>query len=325
MDIIVRQIAILIILGTMGYIFVRSGYLPKNTGQYVSKLVIRVTAPALLITNMASYEFTLQTIKDGFWIALIFVAISLLGFPVGTILARTVKVEGSTANVFKTHCITGNVGYLAVPLLNNIYGSRGLIYANFAGISTELLIWTVGIYLVNRHSNKSIKDNLKHLVNPGIIAFLTGLFLSLINIKQMAENSVVVGEIYSIFYKTLNPLGNITLYLVMIFIGMSIAEAGEGGIVRILKNKNSYILSFYKLLVMPGIALLVLMIIGPGLSSFVKTIVVLTLAMPCASVIPVLAAQYGSDYKFATNNVVVSTILSMLTLPVMMYIVQRLF
>jgi predicted permease len=325
MDIIVRQIVILVILGSLGYIFVRTGYLPQNTGQYLSRLVIRVTAPALLITNMASYEFTLQTLKDGFWIVIIFCAISLLGFPVGAIFARIFKLEGATANIFKTHCITGNVGYLAVPLLNNIYGSKGLIYANFSGITTELLIWTVGIYLVNRHSNKSAKDNLKHLINPGIIAFLTGIFLSVINIKQIAENNIVVWEIYDIFYKTLNPLGNITLYLVMLFIGMSIAEAGEGGIVKILKNKHSYILSLYKLLVMPGIAFLATILAGAGLSSFAKTIVVLTLAMPCASVIPVLAAQYGSDYKFATNNVVISTILSMLTLPVVMYIVERLF
>jgi predicted permease len=75
---------------------------------------------------------------------------------------------------------------------------------------------------------------------------------------------------------------------------------------------------------MPGIAYVFFMLAGTTVDSFVKTIIILELAMPCAAIVTVLAARYGSDYKFATENVVYSTMFSMFTLPLVLYVLNTL-
>ncbi|NTV91311.1 MAG: AEC family transporter [Clostridiales bacterium] len=320
MYIILNQIAVLMILAVIGFVIEKTGYIPKNSGTYISNIVIRLTAPSLIVTTMSSYEFTSKTVKDGLWIAFLALAFMLFGLLLGVMATKMFMIEGATSNVFQAHTMLGNVGYLGLPLLNSLFGQKGLVYANFFSATLEILVWTLGVYLMNKHNGKAWKDNIKNIFSPSMIAFATGLILAAINIKQIANNNQFVGAIYNVIYKTLNPLGNITIYLVMIFIGISLAENGVGGINQILSKKMTFRLSFIKLIVLPATAFLSLHFLFPGLDQFVKTIIILELAMPCAAIVPVLAMQYESDYKFATENVIYSTLFSMLTLPIAMYV-----
>jgi predicted permease len=111
----------------------------------------------------------------------------------------------------------------------------------------------------------------------------------------------------------------------MIFIGISVAESNEGRLSDIFKKKLSFWISFIKLIILPAAAFLffyAIGLLGAGMDKFVITIVVLELAMPCATIIPVIADQYGSDQRFATENVVYSTIFSMITLPAALYLIN---
>ncbi len=322
MEIILNQIAVLMILAIIGFAATKTGYLPELSGTYISKFVINITAPALIVTTMSSYEFTAKTAKDGLWISFFALTFMFFGLLMGAVASKVMKIEGATANVFKAHTMLGNVGYLGLPLLNSLFGEKGLVYANFFAVTLELMVWTLGVYLLNKHNGIEWKENLKKLLSPSIIAFTTGLFLALINITQIASDYAVAGAIHNILFKTLNPLGNITIYLVMIYIGISLAENGLGSISEILNKKLTFRLSFLKLIILPATAYLIFKLLGPGIDQFVKTVVILELAMPCATIITVLAAQYGSDHKFATENVVYSTLFSMFTLPVVLYILN---
>ncbi|NJD01454.1 MAG: AEC family transporter, partial [Ruminiclostridium sp.] len=88
------------------------------------------------------------------------------------------------------------------------------------------------------------------------------------------------------------------------------------------KKYPTFVLAFFKLLVMPVLAFIVLFTLGKALDPFVRVITVLELSMPCATMIPALAAQYGSDHSFAADNVIVTTMLSMVTLPVILYFLK---
>lgn len=319
MEIIINQIAVMTIIAFIGWLAGRTGYLPEKSGMYVSRIVIRITAPALIVSTMASYDFTPRTITDGIWIGVCAFAFIVFSYAVGSLISSMLRLKDTASNIYRTHSMFGNVGYLALPLFKSIFGEKGLVYAVFFVIVHDTLVWTLGVYLLNKHKGNEWKENLKHLFNANTVSFVLGLFFALINLQHFVNANAGVKLIYNTLYNTLNPLGNTTLALIMLFIGLTLSESSLGSISGLIKKYPTFILAFFKLLVIPAIAFIFLFTIGKSLDPFVRVIVVLELSMPCATIIPALAAQYGSDHSFAADNVIVTTIFSMVTLPIVLY------
>lgn len=319
MAIIINQIAVMTILAFIGWLAGKTGYLPEKSGMYVSRIVIRITAPALIVSTMASYDFTPKTISDGIWIGVCALVFIMLSYAAGSAVSRLLKLKDTAANIYKTHSMFGNVGYLALPLFKSIFGEKGLVYAVFFVIVHDTLVWTLGVYLLNKHKGSQWKENLKHLFNANTVSFALGIIFATINLQHYVNENAAVRTVYELLFNTLNPLGNTTLALIMLFIGLTLSESSLGSISALKKKYPTFVLSFFKLLVIPGIVFVLLFTLGRGLDPFVRVIVVLELAMPCATIIPALAAQYGSDHSFAADNVIVTTLFSMVTLPVVLY------
>lgn len=322
MDIVINQIVIILLLALLGYLAGRSKYLPENSGLYVSKLVIKVTAPSLIIATMSAYDFTDKTLRDGLSISFAALCFLALAGLVGFAAARLLKLEGAGENVFRAHLMSGNVGYLALPLLKSIFGEKGLVYAVFFVIAHDVLVWTYGVYLLNRHRDSTFRENMKQFINANTISYVLGLIFAFTNLHRHIEASPVATALYDVLYGVLNPVGNMTLYLVMIFIGLTLAENRAEKLRELFEKHTTLILVSLKLLVIPALAFFILNLLGGLVDPFVKVILILELAMPCAAIIPALAVQYGSDHRLATDNVIYSTLFAMLTLPLFLYLLN---
>lgn len=316
---IVYQIVTLIMLGLTGYVSGKSRYLPDNAGTILSRLVIKLTAPILIVTTMANYDFDRKTLSDGIFIYIFGIVFLILAFVISSMMTKVLKLEGMTDSMYKMLSMFGNVIFLAYPLLKVLYGDKGIIYAVFYNVANDTLLWTLGVYLVNKHKTSDWKKNLKHLINGNTIAFSLGLFFMLINLKSLINSSnVIVKDIYKLVFDTFNPLGHTTVYLSMLFIGLILSEVKIESFSDLIKRYPLFVLSLFKLAVVPVIALVVLNMLGTLVDPFVKAIIVLQLAMPCGTIVPALASQYDSDYKFATEGVFVSTILGIFSLPLIL-------
>lgn len=324
MSIIINQVAALIILVVIGYIARKSGFLSDGADTVLSKVLIRITAPALVISTMTSYDFDAGTLSDGLWVGLLAIIFMYFSLFTGMLFSRVMKLEGSTANVFKAHLIFGNVGYLALPLFKAVLGERAVVVAAFFVLAFELLCWTTGVFILNKHKGLSFIDTLKKFISPNTISCLIGLIFALTNLHHTIQANAAATVVYNFFYSALNPLGNCTLPLVMMFIGISVANNPSGGFTAIVKKPVTLILSVLKLLVIPLAVLAILLLLGNLINPFVRTIVILDIAMPCAAMITALSAEYGSDIKQATDNVIYSTVLSLITLPLFMLILNYL-
>lgn len=322
MDIVVNQIVVILLLALLGYFAGRSRYLPENSGMYISKLVIKITAPSLIISTMAAYDFTEKTLRDGLTISLYTMGFLALACLIGLVGSRIMKLKGAEENVFRAHLMSGNVGYLALPLFKSLFGEKGLVYAVFFIIVHDVLIWTLGVYLLNKHGGKTWRENLKQFFNANTLSYLLGLIFAVTNLQHFIKASPVAEAIYNALYNTLNPLGNATLYLVMIFIGLNLAENRIEKLRELFEKHTTLLLAFLKLLLIPALAFIILSLLGGLVDPFVKAILVLELAMPCAAIIPALALQYGSDHKLATDNVIYTTLFAMLTLPLFMFLLN---
>jgi predicted permease len=313
------KIIMLGILAFIGFIAGKTGYLPESSGVILSRLVVKVTAPILIFITLAGNRITGAQLSNGIWIYIFGLVFMIFAFFIGHILSKNLKMGVATKSIFKMHFVFGNVVFLAFPLISSVFDAANvklaLTYAVFYNLANDTLLWTLGIYLVNKHKKSNWKDNLKHLINGNTIAFTLGIICILINLQDIVEHNSSVRAVYDVVFGTLKPLGETTFTLSMLFIGLILSEVKIKSKDDLLKRYPSVLLSVFKLLIIPFFAFFLLKMTGNFISPMAKGIIVIQLAMPCGTIVPALASQYDSDYRFATENVFFSTIICVFTLP----------
>ena len=317
---IIRQIGILIILALIGFISGKKKYLPDNSGIILSKLVVKVTLPALIFTTLTGYDFSRQEIIDGLLVYIFGFIFIIISYFVAKLVSDRLKIDGVKKNIYKMLSIFGNIAYMGFPLLEALFGSRGLIYGIFFQLANDTLLWTLGIYLVNKQSTKNWRDNIKHLFNINTLAFAIGILAIAVNFQELISRHKLLGTVYGVIFEALNPLGKSTTYISMIFIGLILSGTTVRHISDIFKKYSIFIFSFFKLLVIPIMAYIVLLVIGKNLDPLVVKVIVLQLAMPGGTIVSALTAEYNSDCQYATEGVFISTVLSVITLPLVLFI-----
>jgi predicted permease len=305
MKIIIEQILILGIIGLIGFIAFKLKAISKENNAGLVKVIIKITLPLLIFTTFAGTKLNSEIISNFpyLFIAAIF-SVSVL-FLLSRMSAKILKLDKENTALHNTHTMFGNVVFLGFPLLNAIYpGGEGLIYATVFQLGHDGLMWTWGIFILNNGSKTKSTKNWKHLINPTTISFILGIIFLLVKIK-----------IPELIFKPLSSIGHTTIYLSMIYVGGILAQVNAKSLIS---NLRSYILSFNKLILGPGILLLTFFIlIKLGVNIPEKAIVssVLQAAMPCMIIISVLAQEMGLNANQAVENIFVSSILSLITLP----------
>ncbi|MDF2985147.1 MAG: Auxin Efflux Carrier [Eubacterium sp.] len=318
--IIITQILILTLLGATGFAAGKGKLLPENSHKYISALILKITMPFLIFTTMGNYSFTGETLKNGFFIFLLGVVFILMGGLISLGPCKLMGIRDKALNIYVAQSMFGNVIFMAYPLLKAMYGDEGIVYAIFFNIANDAILWTLGVYLFNRHNSKNWRDNLSHLANPNTIAFLGGIIMIVLKAVSDIEKTAAYERVWEILYTTFNGLGHTTIYLSMVFIGLILSNVKIAGITDILSKSRYLVYSVFKLLIVPVLAIMFFKFTGNFFDVFVKRIVVLQLAMPSSTIVSALALQYDSDYNAATEGIFISTLLSIITLPFIVYL-----
>lgn len=322
--IIVNQIFILALLGFIGFVAGKKRYLPENTGTIISRVVVKLTAPLLIFITLAKRELNIESISSIIWVYLLGILFLVISFIFGSFASKIMRLKDATANIYKMHSMFGNVIFLAFPLLSSLFGDDGLFYAVIFSIANDTLLWTLGIYLVNKHKKTSLRENLKHLINGNTVALCSGLIVlaTRMILGRSINNIPYVYEVSGFIYNTLNSLGSTTFPLSMLFIGLILSEIKIQKLSDFKNRAHILVLAAFRLIIVPVLALLLLSFTGKWIDPIAKYVIILELAVPCGTIVPALAAEYGSDYRSATENVFVTTILGIITMPFIVYLMQ---
>lgn len=313
---ILTQILILFLLAAIGYISGKTGYLPEKTGLVTSKLVIRITMPALILSKMLSADFSADNYFDGLKLMGIAFGFLLLIYIFTLPFTKMMKLPDKSRHIYSMQTLFGNVIFFAFPLFQALFGDIGVIYALFFNIGNDLLLWTLGVYLAGRHKGGGFKNGLKHIFNANMIMFLVGTVLVLTKVSDKLKGGVL--------FQTADMIGKATSPLSMIFIGLVLAGAKTGFFKNIGKKFIVIMMSAQKLLIAPiliGAALLFAVKQG-WISDVVMMVAVLQFAMPVGTLTVSIAAEYDSDYEMAAEGVFASTLLSIVTLPLIAYLIK---
>jgi hypothetical protein len=315
-DIIIQQIVVLVILALIGLVATKLNIIRQELKTGLTKIIFNITLPFLIITRISSLEINKDILISWALIILIAAFAIILFLNIGRLTGRLLKLPPERAIVHTLHSGFGNIVFLGFPILNAVFpNGDGLLYGIIYFLTQNTLTWTLGIYILTKEKQQSKAKHLKKLLNPNTISFFVGLIMLLTGI-----------QIPGFLFDSLKGLGQTTLYLAMLYIGALLADIS----LKSIPNKRSALMvSMNKLLIGPMVLMLLLSLamvwIRPFIDHTALTVILLESAMPCGTMMVILARQYKKDDYYATQNMSLSTLLSIITLPFIFFLTQTLF
>ena len=278
----------------LGYIFRKAGMISDEGKSLLTDLVLYVTLPASIIKSF-QIEFNHQILVSCIVVIVVAAGIQVGAWLLGMILYPDFPDERKKVLQYATIC--SNAGILGNPIAEGIFGSMGLLYASIYTIPQRTFMWSIGLtYFTQAPDMKTLIKKVS--THPCIVSVVIGMLIMVFQIPVPGFLSLTIKNIAG---------GN--TFLAMSLVGTILAEVPF----RSLPEKDTVYYSFIRLFFIPFLVYLACHF--AQVDSLVTGVSVVLSGMPSASVTAVLAAKYGKDEVFATKCVVLSTLLSMVTVP----------
>ena len=308
------QVVSLFLIMIIGYGARLFGLIDKRTTDGLSKFMVYVTNPLLIIVSFqqvfASAELSGQSLKGKIALMLTVVAISIIVHLAATLIAmfmfRGKNIRESA--VYRFSIIFSNCGFMGYPLLRAAFPESGMFYGACYVLFFTVYMWSFGVFLLSAGSGKGGGFAIrKTLLNPGFLAAVVGVLLFVLGIKLP---TAIMG--------TFSMTADMTFPLSMIIIGSMLREID---LKDVFINPDVYIVAFIKLLALPLLILLACVILG--IKEGNTYICVIMASTPVATKAPILASLYGGNKSKALACVELTTILSVFTIPLVMFITNQ--
>lgn len=284
----------LFLLVGAGIVLRKQGILPDGAKAVLTDLVIYLILPCNIISSFL-IKFNMDILK-GFAIILIIAALIQFGC---LIFARAFynREPERRKKVLQYGTVCSNAGFMGNPIAEGVYGAEGLMYASIFLVPQRIVMWSAGVsYFTECPDRKTVLK--KVLTHPCIVAVYIGVVLMITQVPMPAflEN-------------TIRNIGGCTTTVSMVLIGTILAEVEPGSIL----DRSIVKYTLIRLFLIPFLVYVCcrLFHVAPLLSG----VSVLLTGMPAGSTTAILAAKYDGDYIFATKCVVVTTLLSLVTIP----------
>ena len=292
-----QQVIVLFLLIGAGAAAIKTGVLKAEGRQTLSNLLVYLVVPAMIIHSymMEFSEEILHNLLAAF-------GLSVLAILIGTVLtlALTAKQKDRRAPIFRFACVFSNAAYMGFPLISALFGSEGLLYASAYVTVFNILLWTMGYGMVSGSS--SPKEVAKSLLRtPVLYAMVAGLAIYLLQIPVPA-----------LIAQPLELLSNMNTPLSMLITGILIAT---GDLKQIVCDRHIWKLAAVRMLLIPAVCLAAFAVLGLLRFGMSAQVVLLLECCPAAAITSVFAVQFGHDEQFAAGCVVLTTLLSIVTLP----------
>jgi len=315
-DVILDKVSILGFLTLIGFVAYKIRLVPSEVKGGIEKLVFNLILPLFIFTTVSGFRYSDELLHNGLLVFVLTYVFLAFQYGLGWITSRVFKLDRKKSVVHNLHTTFGNVVFLGYPLVDVLFpGTPALFYAAVYHLSQMTVIWTFGIYKLGGSQAAEGVNKFKKLLNPNTIAFTLGFLFMFLNIS-----------LPHVIHQSFTGLGSTTLYLSMIYIGMLVADFKLGW-----KSIgwDAIILSINKLVVAPIVVLVILLEINVLFGKIITLpafgAMVMQTSMPCMAILVILAKKYGSDENSAMVNVFLTTLFSLLTLPLIFWMLVNFY
>lgn len=305
------------LLVAAGALLKKKGILKEEGKSVLTDAVLYFFLPCNII-NSFRMEFDISILRKFAVVLIVSVLVQAVSYGLSKLLYNHKNVE--VKRVMQYCTIVSNSGFLGLPIAEGIYGAEGMMYASIFIIPMRIMMWSAGIACFT--DSPDFKSVVKKIaVHPCIIAVyiglglmffqapLAGLYGGIISGSAPAISAVAT-VIVTALDKAVRSAGGCTTALTMVLIGMMLADVKASSML----DKDAMFISALRLVLLPALVMAGCRL--TGVNPFLTGVCVLITGMPAGSTSAILAAKYGCDYTFATKCIVVSTLLSMLSIPV---------
>lgn len=272
------------------------GYLGGETDQKLSKLILNITMPAMIVAAVITGE-ELPEISVILSILEVGVVFYVLEFAFVLTVPKLLPGTAGQKGVYRYTLAFPNVGFIGYPVAVALYGDGALFYAAILALPFNLLSYSLGPLMLAGAG----RFRWRQLLSPCIVASVLGLVLALTRLRPPA----MVGEM-------LDFVGSITVPLSLLVVGLLLAHMSPG---KVLRSPKLWVLSVLRLLVMP--ALLCLVLRGMHIEAMVLGIAVSQMGMPVAVNGTLLSMEYGGDTEAMAQVTFLTTLGAIVTIPVL--------
>ena len=297
-----RQVVVFFMLIMVGFFAVKAKALKPEARQHFSSLLVSIVVPCMIVNSYIT-EFDAE-VFHGIVLAFIhsFILI-MIGLVIAVLAAR--RMGKDNAAIFEFAMIFSNAGYMGFPLIQALFGNEGLLYASSYNTVFNILIWTYG------YARVSGQTDAKKVVNtivraPAMIAVVLGLVIYLLQIP-----------VPELIHQPISQIGGLNTPISMMITGMILAGSDLS---KVIRDRAVTTVIGIRLFLIPAVCLLIygILHISFGMAS---EVVLLLEACPCAAISTVFAVQFHYDEEKVAGAVILSTLLSILTLPITAYII----
>lgn len=288
----------LFLLLILGFVLFKCHIFDEYTNKKISALIVNVASPMLIISSIAGVEGSNKSI--------VFLMIGAgilmyIGFIIlGKIINRIFPFSKKDWPVYECMVVFANTGFMGYPVLLDVFGQEAVFYASLIHMAFNFFVYTYAIMCLTKGDDSEFKLNFKQLLTPGIILIFVGIFIYLFDI-----------QLPSVLMDTINSVCSLTAPLSMMMIGSSLAVYP---IKDSFTDWRSYVFAFVRLMIVPFVTMIMCRLLH--IDAYYANITIITNAMPVGSMVLMLATQYNANVKIVTRNIVVSTLLSVITIPI---------
>lgn len=296
---LISKMITFIALMLVGYILARKKVLDKAFSRGLSFLVLNVFLTCTVLNSVIANRPQLSGAELLHIIGILTLS-TAIAYIVSALAVRVLRVKDDNAPIYELLISVVNSMFVGMPLIDSLYGSVAVLYCALSCIPFNVLLYTYGVWRLKSGKNISGGIHLKDVFTVPLIATIVALIIFAFDISLPTFLVELIGTTAAATTPTSMVVIGVTLG------GISLTEA--------FKEKRVYIISFVRLVLIPAITWLVVSKLTSD-SLLISTATILA-ACPSAVVVTVLALQHDYDPVFSSKGVLVTTLLSMLTLPV---------
>lgn len=344
--VMLQQMIVMFLMMAVGYLCYRKQILTEEVSRKVSAIVVNVANPCMILSS----ALTDQQMQGKELVQTLAIVVMMYVFllVMAQLLPRILCIQKESRGAYAAMTVFANIGFMGFPVLAAMYGNGALLYGAVFQIPFNILIYTYGVAVLTRKPGACAKTEPDVKAEPngktgerqdaqGITAAVNGKSENIENGSEQQgklQGTVeIVKKIFNIgviacitamllyFLQTPVPsflqafitnLGNLTAPLSMMIIGASLAQMP---LKELFLDKKLLLFSLVKLLLLPAVWMI--MVNRVAEQEILRGVCLVMMATPAGSMTAMLAQQYGGDYETASRGVALTTVLSVITMPLL--------
>ena len=313
----VSSVVEIVLIMALGYILRRNNWFADSFGGNIAALITKIALPASIFMSVMKY-LTRDKLM-GLGVGLIFPALAVvISYIFAFVLVKLFRIKPGRRGVFINGIANANTIFIGMPLNTALFGNQAMSYFLIYYIVNTVSTWAFGVYLIQNDDptqqgkkKERGKINWQKLLPMPLVGFVVSVIWLLIGIP-----------VPNFIGQTLSYVGSLVTPLSLIYIGIVLYDAGLNN----FRFERDTVWALIGRFIISPLVLIILVKVGLGagvhLPSLMRGTFVVQSATPMLAVLPILADEAHGDVKYATNIVVMSTVLFVIVVPILMSILQ---